>query len=62
MAESVKTKFTWDDMGAAFDLCDYCNAIDCFSVCDDGATSSACNYCPYNIMLYCLTHHIEGDK
>lgn len=49
--EPVKENFTWDDM---FDKnkiipCDYCDAVNRFPVCDDGATSSACNHCEYNI-------------
>lgn len=58
----VKEKFTWNDM---FDKnviipCDYCSAINEFPLCDDGATSSACNHCMYNIYLH-MNFEIKED-
>lgn len=49
--ESVKEIFTWEDMFREDNIipCDYCTAINSFTTCDDGATSSACNHCEYNI-------------
>lgn len=49
--EPVKTDFIWDDMLSGDNIipCDYCTAINKFPLCDDGATSSACNHCEYNI-------------
>ena len=49
--EPVKNTFVWEDMFREDNIipCDYCNAINSFPTCDDGATSSACNHCEYNI-------------
>lgn len=54
--EEVKTNFSWDDRedSKTFIPCDFCHAYDVFPLCDDGATTSACNHCDYNIILYCL--------
>lgn len=58
MSEPTKTKFDWDDLEAptTFIPCDYCKAIELYPCCDDGATSSACNYCAFNIIDYCRGH------
>lgn len=62
MREPVKTKFTWDDLddSETFEPCKYCRAEEWWPACDDGATSSACNHCAYNIITYCRTHFVEG--
>lgn len=58
--EKVKNEFTWDDREdiSTFCPCDYCKADRDFPVCDDGATTAACNHCDYNIVLYCLSHNL----
>ena len=50
-AEIVKEEFVWEDMFNKDNIipCDYCTAINEFPLCNDGATSSACNRCEYNI-------------
>lgn len=61
MGEPIKTKFEWNDL-ADPDLvwpCDHCGALDLWPVCDDGATSSACNHCAFNIIDYCRNHNVE---
>jgi hypothetical protein len=60
MRESVKDKFTWDDLEdkKTFIPCDYCEAIKIFPACNDGATSSACNHCAFNIIDYCRNHDV----
>lgn len=60
--ESVKEKFTWNDMldKNVINPCDYCSAINEFPLCDDGATSSACNHCMYNIYLHMNFEIKEG--
>ena len=55
MREPIKTEFTWDDLNDSFEPCEHCGAILNYPVCDDGATSSACNHCAYNIIAYLLT-------
>ena len=57
-AEKIKTKFSWSDRESEDTIipCEWCKAADEWACCDDGATSSACNYCDYNIILYCLSH------
>ena len=57
IAEKIKTKFSWSDRENEDTIspCDWCRA-DEWACCDDGATSSACNHCDYNIILYCLNH------
>ena len=59
MREDIINRFNWNDRENedTFCPCDYCKAIDRFPVCNDGATSSACNHCDYNIVLYCSTHN-----
>ena len=57
--QSVKRKFSWDDLENSFNPCDYCRAIEVFPVCEDGATSSACNHCAFNIIDYCRNHNVE---
>jgi hypothetical protein len=49
--EPVKEAFVWEDMFNKDNIipCDYCTAINEFPLCNDGATSSACNHCEYNI-------------
>lgn len=61
MSEKVKNKFTWDDLDdtKTFIPCQYCGALAGYPVCEDGATSSACNHCAYNIVEYCRTHNVE---
>lgn len=58
MSEPIKTKFDWSDLEAptTFIPCDYYQAIDVYPSCDDGATSSACNHCAFNIIDYCRSH------
>jgi len=59
--EPIKTKFEWDDL-ADPDLvwpCDHCGALDWWPVCNDGATSSACNHCAFAIMNYARTHNMD---
>ena len=60
--EPVKEKFTWNDMFSknVINPCDYCGAINEFPLCDDGATSSACNHCIYNIYLH-MNFEIKED-
>ena len=62
MAETIKTHFTWDDRDDPniVDPCEYCKASDFWPLCDDRATTSACNHCLYNIILYCLDHWEEN--
>lgn len=57
--EEIKVKFSWDDLEdkETFSPCKYCNALENFPVCADGATSSACNHCAYNIIDYCRNHN-----
>ena len=57
--EEIKNIFNFDDREKSdtFIPCEYCAAINDYPVCNDGATSSACNHCDYNILLYCLTHN-----
>ena len=52
--EPDKKNFTWNDMfdKNVINPCDYCGAVNEFPLCDDGATSSACNRCMYNIYLH----------
>lgn len=52
--ENVKNEFVWEDMfdDKAFDPCDFCTAYENFQTCSDGATTSACNYCRFNIYLH----------
>jgi hypothetical protein len=61
MAEQIKTKFEWDDLVAP-DLvwpCDHCGALGKWPVCDDGATSSACNHCAFAIISYLCAHDTD---
>ena len=60
MREKIKESFDWDDRNdkETFCPCKYCEAVDKYPVCDDGATTSACNHCDYNIIQYCLTHNV----
>ena len=55
MKEPIKTEFKLIDRenNDTFIPCKYCNALDNFPICDDGATSSACNHCDYSILLHC---------
>lgn len=61
IAEKIKTKFSWGDRENEDTIspCDWCKAVDEWVCCDDGATSSACNHCDYNIILYCLSHNTD---
>lgn len=59
--QSIKRKFSWDDLENSFNPCDYCGAIEIFPVCEDGATSSACNHCAFNIIDYCRNHNVEEE-
>ena len=61
MSEPIKTKFTWDDLEdpELVNPCEHCGALEWWPTCDDGATSSACNHCWFNILLYCLNHNME---
>lgn len=60
--EPVKNNFTWNDMfdKNVINPCDYCSAINEFPLCDDGATSSACNHCMYNIYLH-MNFEVKED-
>ena len=60
MAEHIKTEFTWDDLDnpETFIPCEHCGAIEKYPVCNDGATSSACNHCAFNIIDYCRNHNV----
>ena len=60
----VTKKFTWDDLEdkKVFSPCDYCNAITEFPCDEDGATSTACNYCSYKIMNDCLRHNTDDRE
>ena len=70
MAEPIKTKFGWDDFKDPKLVCpcDHCGAIEWWPCCDDGATSSACNHCAFNILSSMMRDGIEehikrkGDK
>ena len=53
MKEPVKQDFTWEDLQDAINPCDWCGAIDVWPLCDDDATSTACNHCAYNIYINC---------
>lgn len=55
-AEKVKTKFNWSDREDEGTIipCEHCEALNDYPACDDGATSSVCNHCDYNIILNCL--------
>lgn len=59
--EPIKTKFEWDDLNDPELVwpCDHCGALEWWPVCDDGATSSACNHCAFNIIDYCRNHNVE---
>ena len=59
--ENIKTKFNWDDRENknTFIPCKYYNEDEWFPTCNDGATSSACNHCDYNIVTYCLCHNTD---
>ena len=59
--EPIKTKFEWDDLNDPELVwpCDYCGALDNWPVCDDGATSSACNHCWVSVVQYCLNHDTD---
>lgn len=61
MRENIKIKFNWDDREDrdTFMPCEYCKAQEIFPCCNDGATSSACNHCDYNIITYCLSHNTD---
>lgn len=50
--EKIKTTFTMDDLNSpdTFSPCNECSYLENYPVCDDGATSSACNHCKYNIL------------
>lgn len=58
--EKIKNTFDWDDLEKedTFIPCKYCKAIEIYPVCEDGATSSACNHCAFNIIDYCRTHNV----
>lgn len=60
MKESVKTKFTWDDLEDPEIIipCNRCGYLDIYPCCSDGATSSACNHCMFNIIDYCRSHDV----
>ena len=53
--EKVKEIFDSTDLDAddLINPCDYCEAVNLFPLCEDRATSSACNHCAYKIILYC---------
>lgn len=61
MSEPIKTEFTWEDINDPYIVnpCDYCGALNSWPTCDDGATSSACNHCAFNILCYLLKDGIE---
>lgn len=61
MAEPIKTKFELNDLTDPELVwpCDHCEALGSWPVCNDGATSSACNHCAFAIMSYILTHNID---
>ena len=61
MAEPIKTKFEWDNLADPNLVwpCDHCGATEWWPVCDDGATSSACNHCAFAIMNYARTHNMD---
>lgn len=56
MHEKIKTDFKWEDRKNEDTIipCNHCEALNDYPTCDDGVTSSACNYCDYNIILNCL--------
>ena len=58
--EEIKTEFKWDDLEDkdTFVPCKYCGAIEWYPPCTDGATTSACNHCAFNIIDYCRTHDV----
>ena len=60
MKEPVKTKFNWDDLEDPDVICpcDNCGWLEEYPTCDDGATSSACNHCMFNIINYCRSHDV----
>ncbi len=59
--EPIKTEFKLDDLTDPELVwpCDHCGALDLWPVCDDGATSSACNHCALAIMNYARTHNMD---
>ncbi|MDV3429533.1 MAG: hypothetical protein LIR50_21335 [Bacillota bacterium] len=64
MAESVKMKFEWDDLKDPELVCpcDHCGAIELWPCCDDGATTSACNHCEFNIISYMMKREDFYDE
>ena len=54
-------EFEWDDLADPQLVwpCDHCRAIEWWPVCDDGATSSACNHCAFAIMDYARNHNMN---
>ena len=61
MSESIKTKITWDDFKDPKLVCpcEHCGALDWWPTCDDGAVSSACNHCVFNILCSMMKDAIE---
>ena len=61
MREPIKTEFEWNDFNDTNLIypCDYCEAIGRYPCCDDGATSSACNHCAFNILFSIMRNTIE---
>ena len=61
MREPIKTKFTWGDLNnpELVNPCDHCGALEWWDVCDDGATSSACNHYAFNILCSMMKDAIE---
>ena len=64
MAESIKTKFEWSDLADPELVwpCDHCGAMEWWPCCDDGATSSACNHCAFNIFSSIMKNTIDLEN
>lgn len=62
--EEIKTVFTPDDLNDPdlINPCDYCSAIELWPRCKDGATTSACNHCRFNIVDYCWNNNIRAHE